>query len=203
MNRHTTSFHPPRPRHIIAGLGCVLLSLWLAGCATTPGGGSVSQIDHNAQLVNAHQAIQQGRPEAAVPLLETLLQDSATPANIRPQAWANLGVAQIRLNHPEAAVTALEKAAKLAPKNATIAFDLGLAYRKAGRLNEALKSYQASLGIDPNQPAVLYNMGILYDLYLQQPKDAIKVYQRYVQLAGPHTPQVQGWIEALAKKKRK
>lgn len=60
------------------------------------------------------------------------------------------------------AVSELEKAAELDPKNPKAHLNLAQSYEATGELDKAIKAYQTSLDINPNQPEVLYNLAIIY-----------------------------------------
>ena len=56
---------------------------------------------------------------------------------------------------------------------------LGIVYRKLGRFKEADDAYQRAVQIDPNYAIAYLNLGVLCDLYLQQPQRALEAYERY------------------------
>src|SRR2546421_217554 len=61
-----------------------------------------------------------------------------------------------------AAIHELEKAAHLLPRDARAWNHLGLAYHRAGRLEDAIKAYQQALVLDRNLAAGHYNLGCLH-----------------------------------------
>lgn len=56
---------------------------------------------------------------------------------------------------------------------------LGLAYRHAGRFALAERAYQDALAADPGYGPAMLNLGVLLDLYLQRPAEALAHYQAY------------------------
>jgi tetratricopeptide (TPR) repeat protein len=60
------------------------------------------------------------------------------------------------------AIGKLERASRRLPQDARAWNYLGLAYHKAGRLNEALDAYGRSVALDPEAGAVRFNLGCLY-----------------------------------------
>lgn len=56
--------------------------------------------------------------------------------------------------------------------------------RKRGRYQDALAHYLEALKHDPDNPQLHYNLGLLYDYYLDQPVEARTHYQRYAALGG-------------------
>lgn len=63
--------------------------------------------------------------------------------------------------YPEA-ITRLEKAVSLLPKNAQAWNHLGLAYQYAGKPDDAFKAYQQAITLDRNLAPVRFNIGILH-----------------------------------------
>lgn len=57
----------------------------------------------------------------------------------------------------------------------------GEAFYKAGRYHEAIEAFRKSLQLKPEQPALQFNLGIIYDR-LQQRQEAIKAYGEAVRL---------------------
>lgn len=56
--------------------------------------------------------------------------------------------------------------------------------RKRGKYKDALAHYLEALKHDPDNPQLHYNLGLLYDYYLDNPTEAKNHYQRYLALGG-------------------
>ena len=84
--------------------------------------------------------------------------------------------------------------------NAPAFNQLGIVYRKLGRFKEADDAYQRAVQIDPNYAIAYLNLGVLCDLYLQQPQRALEAYERYLALAGTPDEKVNGWVTELKKR---
>ena len=61
-------------------------------------------------------------------------------------------------------------------------------------------AYQRAVEIDPNYAIAYLNLGVLCDLYLQQPQRALEAYERYLSLAGTPDEKVNGWVTELKKR---
>ena len=109
----------------------------------------------------------------------------------------NLGLIHLRKQEYEQAVGAFSRAQERGAGNATNANGLGIAYRELGQLGAAETAYQRALSFDPNYALAHFNLGILYDKYLQRPRQAIAAYQRYLQLTEDEELRVHAWIAAL------
>lgn len=60
------------------------------------------------------------------------------------------------------AVTQLEAACRLAPREAEYRYQLGLALNEAGRLPEATAALEEAVKLDPRFPSAWYNLGLAY-----------------------------------------
>jgi Flp pilus assembly protein TadD len=83
----------------------------------------------------------------------------ATPAQEAPQAVASPGEAafaearaHFRANDIPAAIQSFEQAARLLPRSADVQKQLGRAYMRAGRVNDARAAYRRYLDLAPNAP---------------------------------------------------
>lgn len=75
--------------------------------------------------------------------------------------WFHLGASCAELNQFDEAITALERARALAPRQADTYFDLGLVYWRTGNINKAKQSYRAGLALRPTEPTALQNYSVL------------------------------------------
>lgn len=144
-------------------------------------------------LSRATAALRGGSAQEARDLLVPLTQ--AAPDN--PIAWLNLGIAQLQLDQPEDAVAALERSTELAPQSAPAHNLLGVAYRRVGQVRAARDAYTTALRLDPDYALAHYNLAVLYDVYLQQPDDALSHYRRYETLTPNGDTEVGAWISQL------
>ncbi len=113
-----------------------------------------------------------------------------------PGPYANLGMLMTLRKDYQNAEIALKRAMELAPDNAEVYNLLGLLYRQTGRFNAALEIFQRGLGIAPKHQNLLRNTGILLDVYLDMPKQALEHYMRYRALV-PDDRQVEIWSASV------
>ncbi len=64
---------------------------------------------------------------------------------------------------------------------------------------KAEEEYLNSISIQPDFPDPFLNLGILYEMYLDRPEEALKNYKEYVRLGGKRED-VLVWIEILEKR---
>jgi tetratricopeptide (TPR) repeat protein len=78
------------------------------------------------------------------------------------QALIYLGDADLKLNHPDAALPLLKKAIQINPRMALPHMDLGILNADAGRRAEALKEMITAAKLNPNDINVHWRLGRLY-----------------------------------------
>lgn len=78
-------------------------------------------------------------------------------------------------------------------------YNIGCVFRDAGHYRKAEQSFLEALRLNPRDPAVHYNLGILYDEDLQQPAKAKKHYEAFLELApeDKDAGQVYQWLTAI------
>lgn len=88
---------------------------------------------------------------------------------------------------------ALDKNAKLVQARNHLA----VVYRIKGKFKQAKAMLDAAIVTDPYYANAYYNLGILYELYLQVPEKALENYQLYLDLKKSGDKQVAQWVSIL------
>ena len=70
-------------------------------------------------------------------------------------------------------------------------------FRKQGRFTDARHMLEQAIVSDPYYALAYYNLGILYELYLQEPEKALENYQLYLDLMKQGDKQVEQWVSLL------
>ncbi|HTE40421.1 MAG TPA: tetratricopeptide repeat protein [Steroidobacteraceae bacterium] len=109
----------------------------------------------------------------------------------------NLGIVYLKTGKLADAEKTLQAATKRGEPNATTYNQLGIVYRKLGRFKEADDAYSQASRIDPNYALAHLNLGVLCDMYLQQPQRALGEFERYLQLTSNPDQRVSGWVKEL------
>ena len=117
-----------------------------------------------------------------------------------PEAHFNLAFARQQLGKHARAVDAIVPGLALRPNEIRGWLLLALSEREMGQFTEAEATYRAGLALAPNEPRLHLNAGILYDLYLLKPPEALAHYRRYQALQPAIDSKVAGWIVALERK---
>ena len=133
------------------------------------------------------------------PAAETGLLASAKdfPRDSGPQT--NLGIVYARTNRKDLATAAFTKAVALNAGNAVAHNWLGVLAAEAGNYPRAEQAYRQALQADASYGKAHLNLGILYDLHLKRPQDALKEYRLYRDLGGKDDPKAALWIAELEK----
>ena len=111
--------------------------------------------------------------------------------------WVNLGIVKTRLGDSAAAGTAFKHALDANARNAEAYNQLGMLYRRSGRLEDARDIYNEGLRQSPDHADLHWNLAILHDRYLPVAKLALTHYERYQQLTKSDDAQLQQWIAQL------
>ncbi len=95
----------------------------------------------------------------------------------------------------ETFAAALEKS----PDNPRVLTELGIAYRKQGKPKESVRVLRQAALADPDNAAALFNLGLVYHRQLNQPGEALKVWETFLERAGntPFAVMVRPWVEKL------
>jgi Tfp pilus assembly protein PilF len=130
--------------------------------------------------------------DQAISLLEKVIKQS--PGVTAP--YIDIAIAYQHSNKLEQAEKYLKTALELFPEHPVVCNEYGLLYRKTGRFAEARAIYEKAIARFPDYYPLHRNLGILCDLYLNDPARALKHYEIYSQ-AKPGDKQVKLWIADL------
>ncbi|NOY72441.1 MAG: tetratricopeptide repeat protein [Gammaproteobacteria bacterium] len=190
-----------RYQHFSVLCAAIILSSILAGCSTTTKTDNTknntitltgdSSID--APFTKALSMIKNSQFDSA----ETLLLDLTRSQAQLTGPHANLGIVHYKKGEYKKAEARFRTVLKLAPNN-TIAYNyLGMTLRQLGRFEEAQQAYKSAIVTDPDYSYAHLNLGILYDLYMKEPANALVHYQQYQTLLESEDKKVSLWIKDL------
>jgi tetratricopeptide (TPR) repeat protein len=110
--------------------------------------------------------------------------------------YANLGILHRNANQLPESEAALAKATERAPWDAQTWNEYGLTLRQAGKFTEARTAYEHAVKANPSYAPAHRNLGVLLDLYLDDPLTAQTELETYKTLTGEDKP-VSGWLAEL------
>lgn len=153
-----------------------------------------------ARYAEALAALAAGDDAQAQPRLQELVQqypDQAGP-------MVNLALVHGRRGEIEPAMLLLERAVTVCTSCAAAWNQLGILQRQQGRFADAEQSYLKALAADAGYANAAFNLGVLYELYLQRPELAMDQYAHFRQLLAddPAGSDVDKWIADLKRRTR-
>lgn len=143
-------------------------------------------------FTQANEWINQGNYEQAISLLKAVVE--RYPKLSAP--YINMAIAYERWGKPEEAEAQLKKALELVPAHPVASNVYGMFLRQKGRFPEARQVYEASITLFPEYLPLRRNLGILCDIYMNDPVCALEQYEVYSE-AAPEDEQIKIWIADL------
>lgn len=119
------------------------------------------------------------------------------PGNVN--GWIKLGNYLMDTSQFTDAIEAYQKALDIDPQNVDVRVDMGTCYRRAGQPDRAVEAYGHALRINPNHLYAHMNLGIVLAYDLNNNDEAIKAFEKYLELypAAPNAEQVRAEIKRL------
>lgn len=195
---------------VAVGIGCA--AVHSSGRSAAPGAsnkGSSSantglpvKMEYQSAYLQGLSYFEQGQLENAQRVFESLVQSNSD----RVELHNALGVLFRRRGLLDKAIAEYTMAISLseAPSAASsgrvasseLYNNVAIAYREHGEFKKAEETYRKAITLDPKFATAYYNLGVLYDLYLNQPSDAVRCYREYEKLVGQNQT-VDVWIADL------
>jgi tetratricopeptide (TPR) repeat protein len=155
-------------------------------------------VDPRAQAAfdSARRAMRAGRNDDAERQLKALAQSNPELGGVH----ANLGLLYRQGGKLPESAAALEKAVQVSPEQAVFHNQLAITYRQQGQFTKAREEYEKAIALDASYAAPVLNLGILNDLYLQDRKRALVLYDQYLAMSGGDAA-VTKWVADLKNRK--
>jgi len=109
-------------------------------------------------------------------------------------AYINIGLIHLKKQRYKEAEIAFNQAINANNQNAQAQNYLGVTLRELGKFDKAQQAYQQALQLDNNYAEAHLNLGILFDIYLNDLAHALEQYEKYQSLADGKDEQVSKWI---------
>jgi tetratricopeptide (TPR) repeat protein len=175
----------------------VIISALVAGCDRTRDKPLVTPAPPPAAAApEATPSAQLALPQAGAPQAAPAQGDSL-------QTWIALGNNEMDSSRFAEAIVAYQKALDLDPNNADVRVDMGTCYRNLGKPDRAIEEYQLALKANPRHPNAYRNSGVVYANDLHKPAEAIKAFEKYLEVypGAQDAPAILAQIAALKAKK--
>ena len=108
-------------------------------------------------------------------------QEAVSQDNSYADAWYNLAQVGFDIDRFDVAELGYKQYLKFHPNDAQTVHDLGVAYHRQGKLNDAIRQYRRALELKPDMAQAHYNLGNIYyyqkryDLAVQELDKAIEL----------------------------
>lgn len=123
---------------------------------------------------------------------------SKDPKNLN--ALINLGNMMMDSSRFSEAVDAYQKALDIDPKNTDVRVDMGTCYKNMGKPDIAVKEYRQALEVNPKHLHAIKNLGIVYAYDLHDKKEAVKAFEKALEIA-PNDPDAERVKQEIQKLK--
>jgi Tfp pilus assembly protein PilF len=186
-------------RQCIAQVIVMCLLTVISGCATQPGTSSAKKnqniavsSDIQKTFDQALELLQQEQYDTAITLLNSIVEREKRLT----APYINLAMAYRHKGDDKLAEENLLKALAIDSTQPVASNELGIIYRKQGRFADAKKVYVTALSEYPDNLPVIKNLGILCDIYMQDPQCALEQFEKYQQQV-PDDKTIKVWIADL------
>ena len=116
-----------------------------------------------------------------------------------PGAHVNLAIIEAMRHNDEAARVSLDAALAINPEFPAALNQLGQLLRRNGDFSGAEATYMKAVTVKPDYALAHYNLGVLYELYLQRLDAALTHFEAYQALVA-EDKQVEKWIADLRRR---
>lgn len=139
-----------------------LLAMWLAAIPAF-----AQNLESNRFYVQQMIERAAANDEHGVVAMQRMLEQNPRPAATDPaaaNAMLQAGLAALRQDDSNAALTAFQQAVQMDPGNIEAANHLGLVYRKLGQWTEAERALQQALSLEPTRAVAWFQLAQVYGL---------------------------------------
>ena len=184
-------------------------TLLMVGCSSMPkmleGPGAwntADQIPPSARVAREYDAavelMESDHNEEAMQRLEVFIVENPQ----WPGAYVNLAILYDHFERYDDAVNTLSQAISVAPDFLPAYNHMGVIKRRHGDFVGAEQAWQQALQVDQAYSYAWYNLGVLYELYMQDLGKALDHFRRYQEVTDPEEadPKVVSWITDLERR---
>jgi tetratricopeptide (TPR) repeat protein len=165
------------------------------GCAVT-GQDDASSVADSA-LAGRYEVAVVARQAGEMDVAEEAFDEIAVDYPALAEPRINLAILYIDSDRSQEAETLLDRIVTAHPGNAVAWNELAILRRRNGQLAAADEAYVNAIDAKPDYALAHRNRGILLDLYLGQPREALVHYRRYLELSGSDE-EVEGWVTEMS-----
>ncbi len=116
-----------------------------------------------------------------------------------PGVYVNLAIIHAHNDNDDATQAAIDAALALNANHPAALNQLGMLLRRNGKFIEAEAAYLKAVTVSPEYALAHYNLGVLYELYMQRLDDALRHFVAYLSVVGEDR-RVEKWIVDLQRR---
>ncbi len=116
-----------------------------------------------------------------------------------PGVYVNLAIIHAHNDNDDAAQAAIDAALALNANHPVALNQLGMLLRRNGKFIEAEAAYLKAVTVSPEYALAHYNLGVLYELYMQRLNEALRHFVTYQSIVGEDR-RVEKWIVDLQRR---
>ena len=96
------------------------------------------------------------------------------------------------------------EAVKKNPEDSDLHYNLAVVYLKNNQYADAARSLKKAVSLNPKDKNAYYNLAVLYESYLNDKKQALEYYSRYLKLSSKaeDTREIKSWVDQIKKELR-
>lgn len=129
-----------------------------------------------------------------------LLKDLVAQTNKLSGPWVMLGDVELELGNTQIAEENFLKAIKINKNNVNAYLRLAMVQRMLGNYTGSQRTYGQALSIWRDFPEAHLNLGVLYDVYLNNPAKGLQHMQAYQFLTDNKNEEVAAWVQEIEKR---
>lgn len=149
--------------------------------------------DAMADFDRANSLAKEGKNDKATEIMEALIQKNPQLAS----PHINAAFIYMRMDKYDQAEDHFKSALAIIPNHPVAANEYGILLRKKGKFNDARQVYEKAIDSFPDYLPLHRNLGILCDIYLNDPACALREFQFYSTNA-PTDEKVKLWISEIS-----
>jgi len=194
--RNNSALCNPRCANMIRYIALVLMSYFLIACQNFSKPDNTLTNAEQTLFNQANASLTAGKADLAIQQFNQLLKSNPSAKS----AYTNLGLSYINKDDDKHAKQAFLNAINQDKHDAIAYNHLAIIQRREGMFQLALGNYRKAIDVDHEYANAHLNLGILYDIYLQEFLKAREHYIEYQHLTNSSNNDIDKWLADLQRR---